>query len=189
MNEKKSFNLLNLGLMFLFLSLLTLATYLFFRVSFSTKKEINSQDSKKEKVSESESNWEVYSNTEFGISFAHPRLLYKKEFRNQAGSLYFVRFEETKFSRGKGIAVGVKEGNLEEEVANFKKEFENQADLTKESQIIVNTFKGVRLDFEPRESSLLEKRSIVILEKSGKVYSISTVPKQIDRVLESFNFI
>ncbi len=161
----------------------------------SLDKLVFSQENKNENKKESKGNeefpWEVYVNKKFGYSLSHPSLLFKNEFKNPGRYLHFVRFEETNFSNQKGVAVGVSQGSLEEEAKIIKEEFGSDAKLVSEKYITVNGVKGLNLEFEPNNSSLKEseKRAVVIFEKEGWVYSISTVPEQIERVLESFKFL
>ena len=64
---------------------------------------------------------------------------------------------------------------------------ESGAKLVKEDKITVDDFEGTRLDFEPTGEG--EKRSVVIFSKGDYSYSISTVPEQVEKVIESFKFL
>ncbi|MEM2145266.1 MAG: hypothetical protein QW279_07890 [Candidatus Jordarchaeaceae archaeon] len=132
--------------------------------------------------------WETYSNTEFKFQLSLPRLLYKNEFKNQGGYIFFARFEENKFSQGKGVALGIKEGKIQAEVEGVKRDFEEKASLEEEKKVNVAGSDGVYLRFKPKEQGL-EERVIVFFEKEAKVYSVSTTPKQIDKIIESFKFL
>ena len=75
-----------------------------------------------------------------------------------------------------------------EEVENTKTSFSKQdAKLVKEEKINVGDQEGIRLDFEPEGEG--EKRSAVIFSKEKYSYSISTVPEQIEKVIQSFKFL
>ena len=132
--------------------------------------------------------WEEYRNEEFRFRVELPKFLYEREFRDKGGYVFFIRFEETKFSLEKGVAIGVSGKTYEEEVEGTKTNLtESGAKLVKEEKITVDDFEGTKLDFEPEGEG--EKRSVVIFSKEGYSYSISTVPEQISRVTESFKFL
>ncbi|OGM25035.1 hypothetical protein A2715_03780 [Candidatus Woesebacteria bacterium RIFCSPHIGHO2_01_FULL_39_32] len=132
--------------------------------------------------------WEEYRNEEFRFRVERPKFLYEREFKDQGGYVFFIRFEETKFSIEKGVAIGVSGKTYEEEVEGTKTILtESGAKLVKEDKITVDDFEGTRLDFEPTGEG--EKRSVVIFSKGDYSYSISTVPEQVEKVIESFKFL
>ncbi len=136
-----------------------------------------------------ENSWGVYTNAKYGYEIGIPRALLKKEYENQGGYIHFVRFEEREESQGNGIAIGIREGKLDDEVSRIKEEFGNEGRLTEEREVDVGGVKGVLLNFEPDNEEDLESRGVVVFEKEGKVFSISTVPEQIEKVIEGFKFL
>ncbi|KKQ85583.1 MAG: hypothetical protein UT08_C0005G0034 [Candidatus Woesebacteria bacterium GW2011_GWB1_38_8] len=189
--KAKSTGLLKSGAVVMLLSLIILALYFIVKfpkddTEYQGAKNVASQPgamSKSERPA-----WEKYTNNEYGIVFEIPKLLLEKEAKND-NYLFFIRFEENKFSREKGVALGISETNIKEEITKVKKDLEEQdGELVKENEINLGEVTGVRLDFKPKETESGEERSIVFFERFGKIYSISTVPGQIDRVVESIKF-
>jgi hypothetical protein len=137
--------------------------------------------------------WEKYTDTVFGFSLLYPGLLVKRIINNSEEYLHFVRFEENTFSASsdqKGIAVGISDRGLGDEVVKIKKEMmDSEGDLTSEKEIKFMGKEAVCLDFEPKDVKKGEERVVVVFFRDGKSYSISTVPGQIERVLEGFKFL
>ncbi len=192
MYKKDSSKIFVFGLFFLFFVLLVTSFYLIAKY-FIYKDRLPEKEYTLGTITPKQeqgytSSWDVYTNNKYRYSVSYPKLLYKKEFENQGGYLHFVRFEENNFSKEKGIAIGVRETTLKEEVARLKDDFSKEGKLIKEEEIKVMGKNGVRLEFEPKIQGN-ESRTLVILERENWVYSISTVPEQMDRVLESFKFL
>jgi hypothetical protein len=142
-------------------------------------------------TSASKSTWTTYTNAEFNYSLSYPIFLTVIELKDKGGYLEFTRFEENGLAADKGIAVGVRKNSLKAEVSEIKKEFEAEGDgnLTSEKNIKVGDYDAVRLDYEPKDSSQAEKRSIVIISNADYAFSISTIPEQMDKVLEDFKLL
>jgi len=70
-----------------------------------------------------------------------------------------------------------------------KLRWEGNARLDNEQEIKMGDFYAVILNYTSGDKTQGEDRSIVIIQKDDKSYSISTVPEQIDKVISSFSFI
>jgi len=189
---QKKGKVLKSGFLFMFVAFVFLGFYLYFNKSGFTQKgsvpqEINktlSEISPTPQVFE----WQEYKNEEYGFRLEHPKLLFKRTFKDKGGYPFFIRFEETKFSLEKGLALGISKRPQEEEIESVISSLSKEgAKLVREEKIKVQDVDGTRLDFEPEREG--EKRSLVIFSKGNYTYSISTVPEQIERVIESFGFI
>jgi hypothetical protein len=134
--------------------------------------------------------WEPYLNMTYRYALMYPGTLTKNEYEDEGGYLHFIRFEENELSVGKGVAVGVTKRDMDEEVSEIKKQVLDSeiGKLSTENKIVLKGLKGIRLDFEPKAGKVGEKRAVVVVNKNSLSYSISTVPEQIDIVLESFTF-
>jgi hypothetical protein len=185
-------SLYKIGLLAAFVSLLALGLYLFLesRKIVDNKVQNVAQETVDNRDNDDNSSWEMYMNEEFGYSLQHPRLLSVREMKDQGVYLHFVRFEENKFSQGKGVAVGVSESNFTEEVERIKKTMEedDNAKLIEEMDTDLNGYSAIKLYYEPTNTELGEARSILVIEKSPYIYSISSVPEQMDSILNSFKF-
>lgn len=132
--------------------------------------------------------WETFYNIEYGFSIEVPKLLLRKERGKEGGYLFFVIFKENRFSRSKGVAVGVSDKGLEEEEKKTREDLEKDINgfNVERKEIEVAGRKAVRLDY--RRGDGVESRTIVLVNNGIFTYSISTVPGQIDRVMEGFIF-
>ena len=133
--------------------------------------------------------WDTYTNEEYGFSIKHPRLLYKQEYKNEGGYLFFVQFLETQYTEAKGLKIGVSKNSLENEATRTKKMLEEgEGILMSESEVLVNTMRGKRLEFKPMEEAGGELRplAIVIVYDGVYSYSISSIPGQIDVIVDTF---
>lgn len=181
--------ILNFGVLFLFFSLLALGTYLFITSKKAVKEEQKESPKDIVQIDQNQTlNWRIYENEKYSYTLKYPPLLYKREFENQGGYLHFVRFEENKFSLDKGLAFGVSDGSLENEVKRIKQEFSQGAKLVNEAEVDIGDIKGIRLDYEP-EVRGGEKRAVVIFNGRGYSYSLSSVPEQIEKILAGFRFL
>lgn len=176
-----------------FLSLFASALYFFLLVKKSVPSGQTNLGNKQENTQERHitNNWVQFENKEFGYRISHPPLLIKIEYKNDGGFKDFIRFEETDKSLGKGIGVGVSESSLSEEVKELKEEmakFEG-AKLVKEEKLSLIKYDGFILEYKTQENSQGEDRTIVLIQKDNYTYSISTVPEQIDRAMNSFSFL
>lgn len=180
---------------FSFLSLFIGAFFLYQKVSMISWGESKSQDQTepsdgKEVINKDDSiEWGSYKNIEFGYEIGLPRALLKMEYENQGGYIHFIRFGEREESLGKGVAIGIREAELEDEFTRIKGEFGKDGVLAEEREVSVGGVRGAMFIFEPESKEDLEPRTVVVFEKEGKVFSISTVPEQIDKVIASFKFL
>ncbi len=138
---------------------------------------------------EASGQWDSYINTIYNYSLKYPELLVKREHVDEGGYLHFVRFEENRYSSSKGVGVGVSSSGLGVESVKIKQEMmKSGGELVSEEEFLFLGRNSVRLEFEPQEGVAGEKRTVVIFGHKDLTYSISTVPEQIDRVLEGFKF-
>ena len=70
--------------------------------------------------------WMDYTNIEFKFSMDVPRLLTKRETRDQAGYRYFMILAENQVAKGKGVSLGVTSRSMDEEIAETKKGYEEK---------------------------------------------------------------
>ncbi|OGM24648.1 hypothetical protein A2962_01705 [Candidatus Woesebacteria bacterium RIFCSPLOWO2_01_FULL_39_61] len=191
---KKKISVLGIGSAFAFLSLVALVFYFYLYLSKNV-------DSKSARISQTSENntpekfivndWEEYVNSDFGYKIQHPPLLTKAEYKDEGGYKNFVRFEETEHSLGKGIAVGVSVSSLSDEVERLKKDMEKfeDAKLVREEKLSLTKYDGFILEYEIENSTGKESRAIIFINKDNYVYSISTVPEQMQKVLSGFSFL
>jgi hypothetical protein len=187
--------ILSILLAFIFLSLGFLALNLYIK----TKKTNNvASDSETELVENNEEDksgneyvWKEYVNNDYKYSLNYPKFLYKEELENEGGYLSFVRFSETEFTSAKGMGVGVRKDNLENEVARLKKDLEEEFDveLASEKNITVDGRKAILFEYKPDSDEELMAKNLIIVANNDYVYSISAVPEQMDGVIASFKFL
>jgi hypothetical protein len=133
-------------------------------------------------------NWKEYKNVDYGFSIKTPSLLFKNEIETPKDYLLFIRFEENKFSKDKGMALGITGRNIEEEtekiINTFKEEDEKINPIKGEFEI--NGNKGISIYVEAIND--LEERSVYILNNGKHTFSISTTPDQIEKAAASLTF-
>lgn len=186
---------LNVGLMFLVIALLILFINIvigkFSGINqFNNVDEINTNTEIIEEQSrEVASDWETFINIEYGFSVKVPRLLIKREQDANEEYLFFVKFEENRFSEEKGVAIGVSDRNLADEEAKTKEIFDkNFEELEPEKEdFALKGYQAVKLEYKGKGSN--EPRVIVLVNDGQYSYSMSTTPDQIDRVMEGFVFL
>jgi hypothetical protein len=185
-NKKKKLSLLQLGAVFLFVGLIITAALLWQRIGEYEGSGFD--DNNKTADGNLLTDWQEYTNEDFKYSLAHPKFLYIREIKNQGDYLSFTRFEENQYSKGKGIAIGVREASMEDEVKKLREEFEKDevVKLVREEKLEVVGKEAIRLDYQPIEGTEAEERSIVIISDGKFTYSISTVPEQMDSVIAFF---
>ncbi len=177
---------------FVIFTLLTLAIYFSLRVYGLNKKGKLANaltGSRLENTTDSE--WKEYKNSLLGFRMSYPPSLVERDLGQSATYYNFIRFEEVKLTSDKGIAVGVRESSLVDEVNRIKKDFESQEDavLSEQKKVKVAGTDGTWLHYKPKvEEGNEEERVIVIFARDKFSYSISTVPEQINRVINNFTF-
>jgi hypothetical protein len=135
--------------------------------------------------------WMDYTSPEFQFSMDVPRLLTKRETRDQAGYRYFMILGENKIAKGKGVSLGVTDRSLDEEIEETKKGYDKNggAVLEKETETEVGGEKGRQLSFKPKgDDKTLESRDVVIFSHNNLTFTIATTPEQIGHVVESFKW-
>ena len=181
------------GIMFLFISAVSVVAYLLFKLRTENSEPetaVNEQVSKQNEMITT-NQWEEYVNEEFGIILSHPSLLIKRETVEHGEYLKFIRFEETKNSIAKGVALGISNKTLKEEINKIKSEIEKsgEAKLTKEQNFKIENNEAVLLEYEADKESDIENRVVVVFRKGSYTYSLSTTPDQMGKVLSSVKFI
>lgn len=195
MKKTKSKELLQIGLLMVFLSIVFLSTKFYFNTTFGNTTTDN--DFKRvgnllvTENANDENKRSPYINEEYLISFSYPSFLSKKEYTNVGGYDFFVRFEESEVSKGKGVAFGVKSSEFDSELERIKNDILNEGEisLTAEKEIGVGGEKARLVEFVPNNKEVFEARSLVVVKRGEYTYSFSTVPDQIQTLIESVNFL
>lgn len=134
--------------------------------------------------------WIPYERRELGFSMKYPSSLYLNDMAPHGEYYDFIRFEEGEKSRHKGISLGISQSNLKVEVERIKRDFENQeAKLVEEKDVIFKGFTAKRLHYVPIEIQNGEERLVVVIANNNYVYSISSVPDQMNEIIKNFNFL
>lgn len=191
--KSNKFSVFGLASSLVFISLISAGLYLF----LLTKKTVTDGGvviSNEEEIQQERritNTWIEFINEEFGYRISHPPLLTKTEYKNEGGYKDFIRFEENEKSLGRGIGIGVRESTLRDEVERLKKEMDQfkGSKLTKETKLPLSNYNGFVLEYDTVDNSDTEAKAIILIQKDNFIYSISTVPEQIDRVISSFSFL
>ena len=186
-------DLLKVGFLVMFLSIIFLSTKLSYDLDSTQKTstgQTTPQNLSQQDNQESPSGWDIYTNEEYYVKFSHPRFLLKRVYEKTGGYELFVVFEENELSLGKGVAFGVGKTGLEEEVERIKSGISKEGNtrLSNDENIVVSEMKARLLSFESQEK-FLENRSFLIIEKDSYTYSISTVPEQMQKIIDSLEFL
>lgn len=183
---------LNLGLFILFIS----TSILLLKVALTQWDKKGNTDNYNRTLEESETSdsvvpegirdWEYFVHPEYKFSVYVPRLLVKREYDDSGNYLFFVRFEENRFSEDRGVAIGVSDRILEEEETKTREIIEaGFSDKKPKKEIVKLTdHDAIRLDYQEAEG--FESRTIILVNNGDYTYSLSTVPEQIDNVLAGF---
>jgi len=133
--------------------------------------------------------WMDYTNIEFKFSMDVPRLLTKRETRDQAGYRYFMILAENQVAKGKGVSLGVTSRSMDEEIAETKKGYEEEGVLDSEKDIQIADEKGRQLSFKPKgDDKTLQTRDVVIFSHNNLTFTLATTPEQIGHIIESFKW-
>lgn len=186
----KSKEILKIGVFILFLTLVFLSTLLSLTFEDRGETALDGTQSGGDDLNSKKDVWDEYTNEEFKVSFTYPKLLLKREYKNQGGYDFFVRFEENELAMGKGVAMGVNGDGLDAEVKKLKESMtaNEQAVISLEEEVNIDGVRGIKLDFEPKSVAAGEKRSVLVFERRGFTYSLSTVPGQMQRIIDSIKF-
>jgi hypothetical protein len=183
---------LNLGLFILFVStsvlLLKVALMQWDKKSNADtySRTLEEDETSESAVPEEIRDWEYFIHPEYRFSIYVPRLLVKREYDDSGDYLFFVRFEENRFSEDSGVAIGVSNRALEEEEAKTREIVEAEfSDIKPKREIVKLTdYDAIKLDYQGVDG--VESRTIILVTNGDYTYSISTVPEQIDNVLAGF---
>jgi len=178
-------------LLFLFLCLSGISLYFTVKLNYIRKEKINLSNLINI-VGKSPDNvvWKEYNNSQMGFSMLYPPSLTEKDLGPGATYINFIRFEENEKSTEKGMAIGIVESGLTEEADRIKKDFENQGNaiLVEQKKVKVDGVNGVWLYYKPEKVDGSEERIVVIFSRGNYAFSVSTVPEQMDKVLDGFKF-
>lgn len=134
--------------------------------------------------------WKIYQDTIFGYELAIPKLLLERSFTNEGRFEKFVIFEETQYSVEKGVAVGISRLDLKGERDQLLGDMEKEgARMSKEEDIEIDGHPGLLITFEPGEGEGLEEKSVFMVNNGDFTFSVSSVPLQIDRLIDNFKFL
>jgi hypothetical protein len=191
MVKKKKDSFVTISVSLLFVSLLLLCGFLAYKV-YTKKDNALSKKETTKNISPTMAPWEAYTNSEFGFSLEVPRLLLKEERRDKDGYKYIVIFGENSYSAASGVAIGVSDRSLEEELKQIKSAYtkNEDAELSSEEDREVVGEKGKQLVYKPKgESKDLESREVIVFHYGNYTYTVSTVPEQMEHIIESFRFL
>lgn len=188
--SQKGFDrLLNISSYAIFILVVSVLFYSLLRYYILSKGEEPKED---KTVSEEVENstWVIYKNDEYGYSFEYPLYLLSTEVKNTEKYLSFVTFEETSFSTLKGVAVGITDRTLEDELSYIKDSFAgvNDANLKESKDGQTEGKRFYLLTYETSGSEDLEDKSIFIINDGRYTMSISTVPEQMEHIINSLKF-
>ena len=190
MKRKKHISVFKIGFLLFLLSALFLSAKLYLNFYQKNNKKYSQLDIPDNFVAEdkfdSKNLWTSYSNEEYLVKFAYPNFLTKVEYRNEGGYEYFLVFEENDVSKGKGIAFGVNDGEFEDERKRIKTDILNigKVKFVKEEKIL-KWKEALVMEFEPEDEEVLEKRSVLLIDNGNYIFSFSTVPYQMQALIES----
>jgi len=189
LKKKRKSKVLPIVLVMVVVGLAALTGFLFLKYK-DTKK---LQDDVAANVEEDGLTWAMYKNDKFGYSVDYPKFLYREELEGRGDYLGFTIFSENEFTQAKGMGIGVRKDSLENEVGRLEKNLEEEfgTEPSGEEEIKIDGRKAILIKYEPvaSEEEDLMAKNIIVVEKDGYVYSISTVPEQTERVIKSFKFI
>lgn len=190
--DEKELDLLKIGVAFVLFASIATASFLHFKdeganLSRSSETEKEEADTSHESE-DNEVFWDIYKNDKYGYAIAKPKLLSGREYENQGGYLHFIRFEENKFSRGKGVAVGVSGMGLDEQKEAIKKDIggDENAILVSERAFEADGKSTYILEYDSVGEG--EGRAVVIIKRGDYSYTISTTPDQMEHVLANLRF-
>ena len=142
------------------------------------------------------SDWQSIIDDKYGYRIKYPPQLDFEKIDESGSYLNFIRFlANPQKTKSHGIAMGVRDTTLEDEVSLIKKEVleKGEARLVSEENFTYKGLNAVRLVFVPLERAeyyeYLENREVVIFNNGTFSYSISTVPEQMQDVLDNFEFV
>ena len=186
-------NPIKLGLVAISVSLIVLGISIF-RKNVSEKKIVVKEVTEKNaNISledlKTDTGWQNFVNEEYGFSIQIPVLLLKREVFNGGRYLYFVRFEENQFSKGKGVALGVNNLPIEEEERKIIEDMRNMefSVEARREDIKIGGFKAIKLTYGASENT--EARTFLIINNGNYTLSISSVPEQMERIIEKIRFL
>ena len=196
LNKRKNPIILRSVLFLVFLLLIAVSSYLWFSKNKNFQKNSYSTDQEEILNPKSTRNVEekvelmTYENEDFGFTVDYPADITLNQIGEHGDYLDFIRFIEYENSKSKGIMVGIDETTLDKEVIKVKKDIENEetAVLFKEQDMNVYGLKAKGFIYKPVNNADLEERAIVVIQKGKYVFSISTVPEQIDQIVSSMTF-
>lgn len=203
LDQKKNIGLLDFGLRLLLVIVLLIFVFYFLNQNGlgnqeqpSSVNDLYSSDevTAQPSIAVNQFAWKTYESKTFGFSINYPASLDVNDMGNVGGFIDFVRFEEAPSLNltDKGIAVGVSTLSLEKETIKIKNQFDSEggALLADETRVEYKGFTATKLYYKPEDPTQDEERIVLIVNnKKGYTYSISTVPEQMPRVMEGFNFL
>lgn len=192
MDTKDNSNILRIGVIFLFGTLIVIS-FVFISNKGLFIKTINYIRYKTDikNVVEPYNGWKEFNSEVPKFSVKYPKTLTVHDMGQSARYYHFVKFEEDVNSLDRGIAIGVTEAGAATETRRIVEEFESYGTgvLSEQKGIEVQGSKGLSMTYKPKEESVdVEAKSIAIFEQGKYTFSVSTTPDQIDKVLNSMKF-
>lgn len=208
-NQKEKTSVVKWGSIILFFSLSVSVIFYFFKVKNQLdigQERIEALENQIQNVApldgsnangeEGKNEWISLVNDEYGYRIKHPPHLNIEDVEEKGSYKSFIRFDENPdYTKERGIAVGVRNTTLSQEVFQIKQEVTagGEAKLVDEEEFTHQGYDAVGLSFEPLEGAeyyeYLEPKSVVIINNGTYSYSISTVPQQMQKLLDSFEFV
>jgi len=190
-------NFFYFGVFFLFFGVVAFVSYLFVilrsnHTNLLKEKDFLQNYQERNSTNSGKKNFysKVYQAEEYNFRFLYPGDLVVRKVNVQDSYLLSLKFEETKLSDNKGIALGVSKKTAAKEIEDISRIFEKEGgELVDRGEIEIGGVRMLRFDFKPKFEGNFQEKSLVVFSKGDLTYSISTTPDQIMDVLLGFSFL
>ena len=135
------------------------------------------------------SNWQTYTNTQYNYSVKYPPENIPNEITDNDTHLDFVSFGNPSEKQNIWFSISVSPQRLEGQVKLEKWASEHVlVTLVKETNIIKDGYRGVRLDYEPQRPDIGDPDTIIVISNGEYSYTLSSRTDTIDQILSTFRF-